>query len=72
VKLLLRKAEVAEALGCSLSTVDRLERAGKLLRVQLGGAPRWKARDVEALIDQLPSGVSHAKTAAATAARRSA
>jgi excisionase family DNA binding protein len=53
---LLTRAELADALRVSLSTVDRLRRRGVLRPVQLvpGGAVRYAADDVERLLDAPP------------------
>ena len=52
IKRLLRRDEVAECLGASISTVVRLEKRGDLPRVKLGRLVRFRAVDVHALIDQ--------------------
>ncbi len=69
--LLLRRAEVARALGVSASSVDRLERAGILpQRRRLGGAARWLASEVEAALASLPAGPDASRTEAARRAAR--
>lgn len=47
---LLRKREVAALLACSERMVDRLVAAGRLGKVTLLGAVRFKLQDVDALI----------------------
>ena len=47
---LLRKKEVAEMLACSIRTIDRLVESGKLTRVKVLGAIRYKLEEVQALI----------------------
>ena len=47
---LLRKKEVAEMLACSIRTIDRLVESGKLTRVKVLGAIRYKLEEVETLI----------------------
>ena len=69
--LLLKKAEVAALLGVSPSTVDRLERAGRIpRRVQLGAGARWLESELREAVLKLTRGPSTARTAAASAARR--
>lgn len=48
---LLRKKEVAESLACSPRTVDRLVAAGRLSRVPILGAIRYRFSQVQALMD---------------------
>jgi excisionase family DNA binding protein len=43
---LLRKRQVAEMLACSLRHVDRLVAAGKLTRVKILGAIRFRLSEV--------------------------
>jgi len=47
---LLRKKEVAALLACSTRMVERLVSAGKLRRVQVLGAVRFRLSDVEQII----------------------
>jgi excisionase family DNA binding protein len=47
---LLRKVEVAEILACSVRHVERLSAAGRLTRVKLGRAVRFKLSEVLRLI----------------------
>jgi excisionase family DNA binding protein len=47
---LLRRSEVADLLGVSRRTVDRLVRAGALPVVYLDRRPRYVATDVAALV----------------------
>jgi excisionase family DNA binding protein len=48
---LLRKKQVAEKLACSLRTVDRLVSAGKLTRVRILGAIRFRLSQVQILMN---------------------
>jgi len=48
---LLRKREVAERLSCSTRHVDRLVQAGKLARVKILGAVRFRLSQVQALVN---------------------
>lgn len=48
---LLRKKEVAEMLACSVRTVDRLASSGRLTRVKVGGCVRFRASEVQAIIN---------------------
>ena len=48
---LLRKKQVAEKLACSLGTVDRLVSAGKLTRVRILGAIRFRLSQVQILMN---------------------
>jgi hypothetical protein len=54
--------EVAEVLGCSPRTVDRLAELGFLTRVKVLGATRYKASEVAAIVEhgtgRLPAGVA--------------
>ena len=49
--VLLRKKQVAELLACSLRTVDRLVSAGKLTRVKVLGAIRFRFSQVQTLMN---------------------
>ena len=49
--VLLRKKEVAERLSCSTRHVDRLVQAGKLARVKILGAVRFRLSQVQALVN---------------------
>lgn len=49
--VLLRKRQVAERLACSMRTVDRLVSAGKLTRVRVLGAIRFRFSQVRTLMD---------------------
>jgi excisionase family DNA binding protein len=55
-RALLTRAELADLLRCSTSTVDRIVRRGLLrpIRVVPGGAVRFKVEDVERLLDAPP------------------
>jgi hypothetical protein len=48
---LLRKKQVAEKLACSLRHVDRLVVAGKLTRIKILGAVRFRFNQVQLLIN---------------------
>jgi excisionase family DNA binding protein len=48
---LLRKKQVAETLACSLRTVDRLVNAGRLTRVKILGAIRFRLSQVQILMN---------------------
>lgn len=48
---LLRKKQVAEKLACSLRHVDRLVAAGKLTRVKILGAIRFRLSEVLAIMN---------------------
>ena len=48
---LLKKREVAERLSCSPRTVDRLVNAGKLTRVKVLGAIRFRLSQVQTLVN---------------------
>jgi len=48
---LLRKKKVAEALDCSLRHVDRLVARGKLTRVRILGAVRFRLSEVQMLMN---------------------
>ncbi|MCZ8133419.1 MAG: helix-turn-helix domain-containing protein [Rhodobacteraceae bacterium] len=53
-KKLLKDREVAALLGCSVCTIWRRAADGKIpAPVKLGGLTRWRASDIEALIDGL-------------------
>jgi excisionase family DNA binding protein len=47
---LLKKKQVAEALACSLRTVDRLAAAGRLTRVKIMGGIRFRWSQVQLLM----------------------
>lgn len=47
---LLRKRQVAEMLACSLRHVDRLVAAGKLSRIKILGAVRFRLSQVQFLM----------------------
>ena len=47
---LLRKAEVAEKLACSLRTVDREAASGRLPRIKIRGGVRFRESDVDKII----------------------
>ena len=47
---LLRKKQVAEMLACSLRHVDRLAVAGKLSRIKILGAVRFRLSQVQFLM----------------------
>ena len=49
---LLRTRDVAEALGVSTRTVERLATTGELKRIRIGGSTRFSAADVEALVER--------------------
>ena len=49
---LLRRSEVAELLGVSIRTVNRLAERGELEVVRIGRGARFRADDVRALIDR--------------------
>jgi excisionase family DNA binding protein len=49
--MLLRKKEVAERLACSPRTVDRLVNTGKLTRVRVLGAIRFRLSQVQTLVN---------------------
>jgi len=51
VEILLRKKEVAQMLACSLRTVDRLASSGRLKRVKVGGCVRFRASEVQSIIN---------------------
>lgn len=56
-KKLLKDHEVAEMLGCSVCTVWRRAADRKIpAPVKLGGLTRWRATDIEKLIDGLGAG----------------
>lgn len=55
---LLRTREVAERLGVSTRTVERLAKAGELVRVRIGGSTRFSAADVDALVERSRLGES--------------
>ena len=48
---LLRKREVASLLACSARTVDRLVSSGRLTRIKILGAVRFRFSQVQALIE---------------------
>ena len=48
---LLRKREAAEMLACSQRHVDRLAVAGKLTRIKILGAVRFRLSQVQSLIN---------------------
>jgi excisionase family DNA binding protein len=48
---LLKKKQVAEMLACSLRTVDRLVDAGRLTRVKILGAIRFRWSQVQMLMN---------------------
>lgn len=48
---LLRKKEVAELLACSTRMVERLVSGGKLTRVMILGAVRYRLSEVAMIID---------------------
>ena len=48
---LLKKSEVAKILSCSLRTVDRLARKGKLTRVKILGGIRFRWSQVQMLMN---------------------
>jgi excisionase family DNA binding protein len=48
---LLRPKEAAEILRCSLTTLRRLDRTGRLEAVRLYGRPRYRKSDLLALVD---------------------
>ena len=47
---LLRKREVAERLACSLRTVEREASVGRLTRIKVRGAVRFRESEVQKLI----------------------
>jgi excisionase family DNA binding protein len=47
---LLRRAQVADLLGVSRSTLDRIVRAGELAVVRIDRMPRFRPEDVRAFI----------------------
>lgn len=58
------KTGAAELLSCSVSTVDRLIRAGDLTTVQLGpGCTRIRVADINAYLAALPAQRPHRRTA---------
>jgi excisionase family DNA binding protein len=48
---LLQKKHVAELLACSLRTVDRLVATGKLTRIKILGAIRFRQSEVQAIMN---------------------
>jgi excisionase family DNA binding protein len=48
---LLKKRQVAEVLSCSLRTVDRLVKAGRLTRVKILGGIRFRWSQVQMLMN---------------------
>jgi excisionase family DNA binding protein len=50
-EILLRKKQVAEMLACSLKSVDRLAAAGRLTRVKVLGAIRFRLSEVQAIMN---------------------
>ena len=48
---LLKKKQVAETLACSLRHVDRLVAAGKLTRVKILGAIRFRFSEVQGIMN---------------------
>jgi excisionase family DNA binding protein len=48
---LLKKKQVAEVLSCSLRTVDRLVNVGRLTRVKILGAIRFRWSQVQMLMN---------------------
>jgi excisionase family DNA binding protein len=48
---LLRKKEVAALLACSTRMVERLVSAGKLTRVKVMGAVRFRLSEVRAIVE---------------------
>lgn len=52
---LLTRIDVAERLGVSMKTVDRMLRRGELRAIRLGAAVRIDPRDVEDLIREARS-----------------
>jgi len=68
--LFLTRRALAVALGCGLSKVDRLERAGALPpRRVFGGTSGWLRSEVEAALAALPEGRAVGRVSAALAAR---
>ena len=49
---LLRKEDVVNRLSLSLRTVDRLVSSGKLEKVKVMGAVRFRESDVQALVEK--------------------
>lgn len=48
---LLNRREVADRLGVSVDTIKRWERLGKIAKIKLPGAVRFKAEELEKWID---------------------
>jgi excisionase family DNA binding protein len=55
-RLLLSTTDTAEALGCSLSVVKRLIRAGDLPTVKVANCTRVRVADLTTYVDNLPGG----------------
>ena len=50
-KKLLSKKNVADAFSVSVRTVERLAARGQLKKIKIGGAVRFRLKEVEAIIE---------------------
>lgn len=59
--LLLRPAEVADVLGVSPRTVNRLTSAGELEPVHVGRLPRYRTADIELYVSRMRAHAAEAR-----------